>query len=224
MKLVITLAVATGLFTTLAWSAEHGDSASKSNVSAKTEKAEKSPELPICPVMGEPVNFRISTMTEEGPVYFCCPMCIKKFNDDPEKYAKGAKEQREQLAKRERIQVNCPLTGKPIDKKVFTGEGKDRVYFCCEDCKAKYEKEPAKYAAKLAASYTYQTHCPVMGGEINPTVFTDLPSGERVYYCCPGCDKELMEAPDKYAAKLEEQGTPIDVAKLKKAIKAAKKS
>lgn len=41
---------------------------------------------PLCPVMGRPVNFAISTATEEGPVYFCCNRCDKKLRADPAKY------------------------------------------------------------------------------------------------------------------------------------------
>ena len=29
-------------------------------------------ELPLCPIMGEPINLAVSTPTEKGPVYFCC--------------------------------------------------------------------------------------------------------------------------------------------------------
>lgn len=42
-----------------------------------------------------------------------------------------------------------------------------------------------------------QTHCPVMGGTIDSTVFTDI-QGQRVYHCCPGCGGPLKADPDKY--------------------------
>jgi YHS domain-containing protein len=46
-------------------------------------------------------------------------------------------------------QKTCPVSGKPIDPKVFvTYQGK-KVYFCCKDCIPKFEKEPAKYMAIL---------------------------------------------------------------------------
>jgi len=224
MKTILSLNVML-LLLAPAWGQHHDRQADKPSKPAAEHKTDaKSADLPHCPVMDEPVDFNISTMTDDGPVYFCCSMCIEKFKADPDKYAKQVATQRAALAKRERVQVTCPLSGKPIDKKVFTGKGKDRVFFCCTDCKAKYEKEPAKYAAKLAASYTYQTICPVMGNKIDPAVFTDLPTGERIYYCCAGCDKKLREEPEKYAAKLKEQGVPINVAKLKKALAESQKS
>ena len=92
-------------------------------------------------------------------------------------------------------------------------EGKG-VSFCCKGCVAEYETEPAKYAAKLEASYTYQTRCPVMGGKIDPAAYTDLPTGERIYLCCPSCGDKLRKDPAKYAPKLAAQGINIDVAKM----------
>ena len=88
--------------------------------------------------------------------------------------------------------------------------------FCCKDCVAIYEKDPAKYQAKLEASYTYQTKCPVSGEDIDPTAFHDLATGQRVYLCCTHCRKKLSEDPAKYVSKLEAQGVHVDVKKLKK--------
>jgi len=45
-----------------------------------------------------------------------------------------------------------------------------------------------------------QTHCPVMGGVIDSTAFTDI-QGQRVYYCCPGCAEKFLADPDKYFRK-----------------------
>jgi YHS domain-containing protein len=50
-----------------------------------------------------------------------------------------------------------------------------------------------------------QTHCPVMGGEIDSTVHTDI-QGQRVYHCCPGCSKALRADPDKYFEKAAAEG------------------
>lgn len=180
----------------------------------QAEQEEKDPKLPLCPVMGDSIDFNVKTMTDEGPVYFCCESCIKKYERDPAKYAKKTTAQREALKKMKRVQVNCPVTGNPIDGKTFIMSAGKGVSFCCPDCVAKYEKDPAKYAAKLEASYTYQTRCPVMGGEIDPAAFTDLPTGERIYFCCKGCVDKLLKSPEKYAERLAAQGINIDVKKL----------
>jgi uncharacterized membrane protein/YHS domain-containing protein len=47
------------------------------------------------------------------------------------------------------INTKCPVSGKPIDSsKTVVYKGKV-VAFCCDDCKAKFEKDPAPFLAKL---------------------------------------------------------------------------
>lgn len=50
-----------------------------------------------------------------------------------------------------------------------------------------------------------QTHCPVMGGKIDSTVYTDI-QGQRVYHCCPMCSAKLKADPDKYFKKAADEG------------------
>ena len=174
--------------------------------------------LPRCPVANEAIDFNVKTDTESGPVYFCCAGCIDKYKADPAKFEKEVAKQRGVLAKMDRIQVACPLSGEPIDKNAFVEQNGKKVYLCCNDCKTAFAKNPKKYAGKLAASYTYQTKCPVGGGKIDPAVYSDLPTGERIYYCCPGCDKKFKADPAKYVGKLAEQGVHVDAVKLAKAL------
>ena len=49
----------------------------------------------ICPVTGEKVNEKTKATYEyEGKIYnLCCPMCIKDFKKNPEKYSKIAEEE-----------------------------------------------------------------------------------------------------------------------------------
>ncbi len=46
-------------------------------------------------------------------------------------------------------QTVCPITGKPINKDVYTEYEGKKVYFCCPACKSKFEKNPEKYVSKL---------------------------------------------------------------------------
>jgi YHS domain-containing protein len=46
-------------------------------------------------------------------------------------------------------QTMCPVLEAKIDKNIFTEYKGKKVYFCCADCKAKFEAEPEKYIAKL---------------------------------------------------------------------------
>jgi len=50
-----------------------------------------------------------------------------------------------------------------------------------------------------------QTICPVEGGQINKSIYTDY-QGKRIYFCCSGCIDEFKKNPDKYLKQMEEQG------------------
>lgn len=170
--------------------------------------------LPACPVMGETVDFSVKALTDDGPVYFCCDMCIPKFKKDPAKYAEKLAAQRAALARLDRIQVTCPVDGRNVDGKLAADVGGQRIAFCTRDCQAKYADHPGAFRAKLADSYTYQTRCPISGERIQPDAFTDLSSGQRIYFCCASCGDKLLKDPAKYAPKLEEQGVRIDPKKV----------
>jgi YHS domain-containing protein len=47
------------------------------------------------------------------------------------------------------VQKICPVMGEPIDPNVFTDYEGRRIYFCCQVCKAAFEKDPEKYVAKV---------------------------------------------------------------------------
>ncbi len=170
---------------------------------------------PECPVMGEPINFAVSVAEKDGPVFFCCKGCISKYQANPAKYAAKLAAQRKALAGRDKVQVTCPISGKPVDQKVAVESDGRKVYFCCKDCVGKYRRDPSKYRTALANSYTYQTKCPVMDEEIDPKAFATSADGRKIYFCCKGCDKKLFANPAKYAPKLAAQGFTVNAAELK---------
>jgi len=43
-------------------------------------------EQTTCPIMGNAINKAIFTEYKGKKVYFCCPGCEEKFNEEPEKY------------------------------------------------------------------------------------------------------------------------------------------
>jgi YHS domain-containing protein len=50
------------------------------------------------------------------------------------------------------INAECPVSGKPVNpEKTVVYEGKV-VAFCCDDCKANFQKDPKPFLAKLEAS------------------------------------------------------------------------
>jgi len=63
----------------------------------------------------------------------------------------------------------------------------------------------AKVAPESPQELKMQTNCPVMGGKIDSSVYTDI-QGQRVYHCCPMCSAKLKADPDKYFKKAAEDG------------------
>lgn len=51
------------------------------------------------------------------------------------------------------------------------------------------------------AESTEQTKCPVMDGDVNKELFVEY-KGQKVYFCCPGCEDEFNKDPEKYVSKL----------------------
>lgn len=146
---------------------------------------------------------------------------VKTFNADPAKY----------LPKIDEAMIKQQLPYYPLDKCVVTGEtlggdmGKPINYiyknrlvrFCCSECKASFEKDPAKYLAKIdeavidrqKAGYALQT-CPVSGeklGEMGQP--KDYVAGNRlIRFCCPSCIAQFNKDPLPTLTKIDEAGKP----------------
>jgi len=58
-------------------------------------------------------------------------------------------EPNEEVASATIEQTTCPIMGNPINKQYFTEHKGQKVYFCCPECKEKFEADPEKYIAKL---------------------------------------------------------------------------
>lgn len=54
--------------------------------------AKETKNLGICPVMGEKAQSNYSYNYKGKNYYFCCPMCIDRFKDDPQRYLSKIKE------------------------------------------------------------------------------------------------------------------------------------
>ena len=101
-----------------------------------------------CPVTGMPIHAATSPHIDyQGQrIYFCSDKCPAAFKADPEKYFGEIEKAGVVL---ESVQKECPVTGEDIDKAAFVDYKGRRVYFCCTKCPAKFEKDPAKYLARL---------------------------------------------------------------------------
>jgi len=183
---------------------------------AATYAGEDDKATALCPVMDEPVDPSLWIPTDEGPVLFCCGKCVGKYKESPERYAEATAKMREALAKMPKVQVNCPLSGDPVDRDVSVDHNGEKVYFCCGNCKARFTADPDKYKAELANSYSYQTRCPFSNDSIDPTAFVEFEGGQMVYFCCTRCSGKYASDPAGHNGKLQAMGIYANPKNLKK--------
>ena len=60
-------------------------------------------------------------------------------------------------------------------------------------------------AGPVLAQGQPQTKCPVLGGNIDKNNYVDY-KGQRIYFCCKGCDEEFKKNPEKCLEKMKSQG------------------
>ena len=48
-----------------------------------------------------------------------------------------------------KAQTTCPIEGAKINKSIYADYQGKRIYFCCADCKAKFNADPAKYVKQM---------------------------------------------------------------------------
>ena len=102
-------------------------------------------------------------------IAFCSDECKTAFPTDPEKYInryphfkeaydKAVKEaakpkaepkKDEKKADAKPLNAKCPVQNDDIDAKVTVTYKGQVIAFCCDDCKEKFQKDPAKYVAKV---------------------------------------------------------------------------
>jgi YHS domain-containing protein len=46
-------------------------------------------------------------------------------------------------------QANCPITGKTINKSIYSDYNGKRIYFCCSGCPESFKKDPERYIKKM---------------------------------------------------------------------------
>lgn len=182
--------------------------------------------LETCPLSGKKLN------AEGAPVIydhkgrelrFSSKDCIQAFLKGPE----GSLAKIDQAIIAQQLPAypmkTCLVSGDEFGGEM--GEPVNKVYqnrlvrFCCKMCAPEFEKDPAKFLAKLDQAVvarekpTYPlTICVVSGdklegGEMEPRDYVF--AGRLVRFCCPDCVKDFGKDPWKYMAK-------IDAAKGKK--------
>lgn len=106
-----------------------------------------------------------------------------------------------------KFSAKCVVAGDPDAKQDKFSEYKGgKVYFCCDGCKGKFDKEPAKYAVKanaqlVSTEQAKQVKCPLAGKPCNPDQTVEV-SGIKVAFCCAGCKGKVAAAEGEEQAKL----------------------
>ena len=109
-----------------------------------TDGEKKNVTNKLCPVSGGAVveKYRTEYTDKETGlsqyVYVCCEGCMSEFTKNPDAFvAKMSKEDREAI----KANTTCPISGEPVSKDKFVENEGRKVYFCCDNCLAKYKKD-----------------------------------------------------------------------------------
>jgi hypothetical protein len=102
--------------------------------------------------------------------------------------------------------VKCVVADKAANPEKSAEYKEAKVYFCCENCAAKFTADTKKFAVKanhqlLATKQFEQKVCPFSGGELNPETAVKL-AGVSVAFCCNNC-KGKVESAEKDSEKLD---------------------
>ncbi len=109
---------------------------------------------------------------------------------------------------------HCVMSGKKFDEDtqpvVLNHEGRE-IKFCCNNCKGKFETDPAAVLSKLDAEITAQQKdkyplktCVVSGKEIKDGEGIDFVYNNRYFHlCCAGCKSKITADPAKYIGEVD---------------------
>lgn len=128
--------------TTLTSTAFAGDCPHK-----KAKESSQSGEAKDCP-MAKEGGCPCADKKDDASCAKDCPKA-KKGGECP--YAKKNKEEKKDAKDKAagKAQTVCPVMGEPIDKQIYVDYNGYRVYFCCQGCVAKFNKEPEKFLKKM---------------------------------------------------------------------------
>ena len=115
------------------------------------------------PEMGEPVNL----IYKNRLVRFCCRMCVRDFNKDPQKFLTKLDNA---IIEKQRAHYpldTCTISGQKLGS---MGEPAEKVYgnrlvrFCCEACVVPFEKDPTPHRRQLDKAWKDSGHRPGAAG------------------------------------------------------------
>jgi len=94
--------------------------------------------------------------------------------------------------------ASCVVSGKPAKENSSVDYKGKKVYFCCANCPAAFEKDPAKFADKvhlqlLETGQMLQVACPLTGKPTKDSLTVEV-GQTTVALCCGGCKAKADKA------------------------------
>lgn len=165
----------------------------------------------VCPITGRDISEDKTVEIGGVTVGLCCAGCLKKvdkqeglaakaqlvFADKP--FEKGFERKIEEVNLAE---LNCLFQDqKDVNPDMFAEYNGHRVYFCCPECKADFEKDPSAHTAEanhqLAESgQVKQVACPFSGGDVAENQSSEI-DGVTVKFCCKNCKAKMDQADEE---------------------------
>ena len=109
---------------------------------AATPQSEQTAKDPVCGMTVKVADAKYTSTVDGQTYYFCAESCKKKFDKEPAKYVKPAKDQSQAKTAKD---VVCGMSVKVADAKYMSDHQGTVFYFCSETCKKKFDQDPAKY-------------------------------------------------------------------------------
>ena len=101
--------------------------------------------------------------------------------------------------------VKCMVSGAAAKEAKSSAWKDGNVYFCCDNCKGKFEADKKAMAAKanhqlIATGQVTQKACPFSGGEVKADTAVEFKAA-KIAFCCNNCKgkAEKMSDDDKVA-------------------------
>lgn len=92
----------------------------------------------------------------------------------------------------------CPVSGKAGDPAVTYKYAK-KIGFCCDKCKAKFDKDPNSFGKEIAAYKVDSGKCLFSGEDADKEKVTEFKA--EITTCCNNCKGRMESDPDKYIEK-----------------------
>ncbi len=92
----------------------------------------------------------------------------------------------------------CPVSGKAGDPAKSVAYSK-KISFCCDKCKAKFDKDPNSFGKEIAAYKADSKKCIFSDKDVDATKTSEFKADVTV--CCDRCKGKMESDPDKYIEK-----------------------